>query len=162
MIFPLPALITSSGIITAPDAVVPALDGGASTGIVAGGALPTTFEPLAGEVTPADDAGDVAAPLAPSGVIAFEPDAPAALPPDPDELVRPAMAVESELPPPPPHALTPRITPLTMETNSTRLNLIINCYVAETMKIPRRKSRSPVFSNRRLFREYRHLHITTT
>jgi hypothetical protein len=49
-----------------------------------------------------------------------------------------------------------------METNSTRLNLIINCYVAETMKIPRRKSRSPVFSNRRLFREYRHLHITTT
>jgi len=124
MIFPLPALITSRGMMTAPDEVVPALDGG-TTGIVTGGALPTTFEPLAGEVAPADDAGDPAAPLAPTGAVAEDPDALPALPADPDELLSPATAPESELPPPPPHALTQRTAPLTMDTNSTRLSLII-------------------------------------
>jgi hypothetical protein len=111
--------------ITAPDAVVPALDGGARTGIVTGGALPTTVEPLAGEIAPTEDAGDAPAPLAPTGVVADEPDAPPALLPDPEELLSPATAVESELPPPPPHALTLRIAPPTMDTNITRLNLII-------------------------------------
>ncbi|WP_155524296.1 hypothetical protein [Burkholderia sp. PAMC 28687] len=124
MIFPLPALMTSSGMITAPDKVVPALEGG-SAGTIGGGELLTMVELLAGEDAPADVLGGTTEPP-PADADAEAADAPAALLPDPEELLRPAPAVESE-PPPPPHALTLKITPLTMETSSTlSIFIIIN------------------------------------
>ncbi|WP_086381500.1 hypothetical protein [Caballeronia sordidicola] len=124
MIFPLPAFMTSSGMITAPDEVVPALEGG-SAGTIGGGELLTMVELLAGEDAPADVLGGTTEPP-PADADAEEADAPAALLPDPEELLRPAPAVESE-PPPPPHALTLKITPLTMETSSTlSIFIIIN------------------------------------
>jgi hypothetical protein len=147
--------MTSSGMITAPDDVVPASEGG--------GELPTTFELLAGEVAPADEAG-AAAPRAPPGAEADPADgadAPDALPPDPGELLKPAIADESEPPPPPPHALTPRTAPLTMEANRTLLRFIIIYMLRKRWKSPRKSRGVRCFQIKRFFREYRHLHAMT-
>jgi hypothetical protein len=148
MIFPLPALITSSGMIMAPDGVVPASAGGEITGTVGGAELPTTLDPLAEEVTPADAAGNaVTEPLPPADTADTADAAPA--PPDPDELLRPATADASE-PPPPPHALTLRIAPLTANTNSTLLSFII-IYMCGNDENPPLKTAEPGVFNKTSF-----------
>ncbi|WP_060858684.1 hypothetical protein [Caballeronia sordidicola] len=83
------------------------------------------FDPLAGELAPTDVAGGAAAALAPLGAAADADEAPATLPPTPDELLRPVTADESEFPPPPPHALTLRIAPPTKEITHIFLRFII-------------------------------------